>query len=398
MEVDVIIVGAGVGGASCALALAKAHNLRILLVERHLGPGNLNRGESLLPPITALLRRWGALDRCRAAGAREVGRMQFFHYRAGLLLDVPLTLPGVTDPYLVLPHPEIERVIVETAQETGRVEIRYRTRVVRLLENGGRVCGAVLASDGCREEEVRARLVVGADGAASAVRAAVGIELPRTQYNHALFIVDIDRPAGHPDVLRTELHPDGGILVVPGVGRLGLAALIRREHEQLFRSGSVEEKLSKLEGRSPLLAGRHPSPLGVHLYKLWRGHASRYWAPGVALLGDAIHVINPVMAQGMTMSIEDSAALARHAGTALAAGASASAIDEALFAYERERRPLNGAVIRSSHWMSRLFALGGPLGDAFHRWILELADSSLGRVLQKQIWSRFSASPEPQYA
>src|SRR5216684_8308683 len=90
-------------------------------------------------------------------------------------------------PYLVLPHPEIERVIVETAQATGRVEIRYRTRVVRLLENGGRVCGAVLASDGCREEEVRARLVVGADGAASAVRAAVGIELPRTQYNHALF-------------------------------------------------------------------------------------------------------------------------------------------------------------------------------------------------------------------
>lgn len=398
MEVDVIIVGAGVGGASCALALAKAHNLRILLVERHLGPGNLNRGESLLPPITALLRRWGALDRCRAAGAREVGRMQFFHYRAGLLLDVPLTLPGVTDPYLVLPHPDIERVIVETAQATGRVEIRYRTRVVRLLENGGRVCGAVLASDGCREEEVRARLVVGADGAASAVRAAVGIELPRRQYDHALFIVDIDRPAGHPDVLRTELHPDGGILVVPGVGRLGLAALIRREHEQLFRSGSVEEKFSRLEGRSPLLAGRHPSPIGVHLYKLWRGHASRYWARGIALLGDAIHVINPVMAQGMTMSIEDSAALARHVGTALAAGASASAIDEALFAYERERRPLNTAVIRSSHWMSRLFALGGPLGDAFHRWALELADSSLGRVLQKQIWSRFSASPEPQYA
>jgi 2-polyprenyl-6-methoxyphenol hydroxylase-like FAD-dependent oxidoreductase len=398
MEVDVIIVGAGVGGASCALALANAHNLRILLVERHLGPGNLNRGESLLPPITAILRRWGALDRCRAAGAREVDRMQFFHYRAGLLLDVPLTLPGVTDPYLVLPHPEIERVIVETAQVTERVEIRYRTRVVRLLENGGRVCGAVLASDGCCEEEVRARLVVGADGAASAVRAAVGIELPRTQYNHALFIVDIDRPEGHPDVLRTELHPDGGILVVPGVGRLGLAALIRREHEQLFRSGSVEEKFSKLEGRSPLLAGRRPSPVGVHLYKLWRGHASRYWAPGVALLGDAIHVINPVMAQGMTMSIEDSAALARHVGTALAAGASASAIDEALFAYERERRPLNAAVIRSSHWMSRLFALGGPLGDTFHRWTLGLADSPLGRVLQKQIWSRFSASPEQQYA
>src|SRR5260370_34374595 len=75
--------------------------------------------------------------------------MQFFHYRGGLLLDVPLTLPGVTDPYLVLPHPEIERVIVETAQATGRVELRYRTRVVRLLENGGGGSGRGFGSHRC---------------------------------------------------------------------------------------------------------------------------------------------------------------------------------------------------------------------------------------------------------
>ncbi|HEV3112372.1 MAG TPA: NAD(P)-binding protein [Candidatus Binataceae bacterium] len=91
---DVIIAGAGVGGAACALALAHAHDLRILLVERHPGPGNLNRGESLLPPVTALLRKWGALERCRDAGAREVGHMQFFHHRDGLLLDVLCACPG----------------------------------------------------------------------------------------------------------------------------------------------------------------------------------------------------------------------------------------------------------------------------------------------------------------
>ena len=129
---DVIVVGAGIGGAACALALAHAHDLRILLVDRHSGPGNLNRGESLLPPVTALLREWGALDRCRAAGAREVSRMQFHHYRGGVLLDVPLHLPGARDPYLVLAHPEIERVLVEAACATGRVETRYGRRVIRL--------------------------------------------------------------------------------------------------------------------------------------------------------------------------------------------------------------------------------------------------------------------------
>ncbi len=396
-EFDVIIAGAGVGGAACALALATAHGLRILLVERHRGPGNLNRGESLLPPVTALLRQWGALDRCRVAGAREVSRMQFFHHRAGLVLDVPLSLPDVRDPYLVLPHPAIERVFVEAAEATGRVEIRYRTRLMRLLEEGERVCGAVLCLDTGAEQQVSARVVIGADGAASVVRTGLGIELLRVPYDHSLFIVDVDRPEGHPDVLRTELHPDGGILVVPGAGRLGLAALVRREHEHLFRSGSVQEKFSRIEHRSPLLVGRRPSPLGVHLYKLWRGHAGRYWARGAVLLGDAIHVINPVMAQGMTMAIEDAAALARHLGPALEAGAVGTALDAHFAAYERERRAFNSAVIRRSHWMSRIFALGGSAGDALHRWACGLADSPVGHILQQRVWSRFATSPEPEY-
>ena len=49
---DVIVVGAGVGGAALALALSHAYDLRVLVVDRHSGPGNINRGESLLPPVT----------------------------------------------------------------------------------------------------------------------------------------------------------------------------------------------------------------------------------------------------------------------------------------------------------------------------------------------------------
>jgi 2-polyprenyl-6-methoxyphenol hydroxylase-like FAD-dependent oxidoreductase len=391
-EWDVVVAGAGVGGAACALAFAQEGGLRILLVERHAGPGNLNRGENLLPPVTALLARWGALERCRAAGAREVDQMQFFHHRTGLLLDMPLRLAGVTDPYLTLPHPEIERVLVETAQASGRVDVRYRTRVDGLLEADGRVSGAILRSTSGVEERVTCSLVVGADGAASRVRAALGIELPRRRYDHSLFGIDVDRPAGLPDVLRTELHADGGVLVVPGVERLGLAAVVRREHEHLFQSGSLEERYSHIARRSPLLEGRRPSSSGMYLYKLWRGHAARYWKPGAALLGDAIHVINPVMAQGMTMAIEDAAALAHHAGPALRGGA--TGVDAALAAYEARRRPFNASVIRNSHWLSLLFSLGGPIGDALHRSAFRLANSSVGRLAQQWVWSSFATSPE----
>lgn len=392
-DTDVVIVGAGVGGAACALALAHAHDLRVLLVERHPGPGNLNRGESLLPPVTALLRRWGALQRCYLAGARLMDRMQFFHFRHGLVMDVPLSLPDVSDPYLVLPHPAIERVFVQAAAATGRVEISYNTRFSRLLEERGRVCGAVLRRDGA-EHTVTARVVVGADGCRSRVREGLGIALPRKRYDHDLFIVDVDRPDNQPDVLRTELHPDGGILVVPGNNRLGLAALVRRQHAHLFRRGGVEEKFSQIERRSPLLAGRCPSAFGAHLYKLWRGHAPRYSARGAVLIGDAVHVINPVMAQGMTMAIEDAAALAQFMGPVLEADATVNALDAAFAEYEAVRRPFNAGVIRHSHWMSRLFALGGPFSDAIHRGICAAGSSSIGHALQRRVWSSFATSPE----
>ncbi len=395
---DVLIVGAGVGGAACALALAHRYNIRILLVERHRGPGNLNRGESLLPPVTALLETWGALARCREAGAREVRQMQFCHYRDGLLLDVPLVLPGISHPYMVLPHPDIERAIVETAVDTGRVDILYGTRATRLIDDNGRIRGARLSGPNGFEQDVRVRLVIGADGTNSAVRKALGIPFPRMLYNHALFIVDIDRPDNHPDVLRTEIHPDGGVLIVPGVGRLGLAAIVRREHEHLFQTGTLTDRYARIENRSPLLAGRRPSPVGTHLYKLWRGHALRYWAPGAVLAGDAVHLINPVMAQGMTMAIEDAAALARHFGPALEGKASEEEFDGIAASYEAERRPFNAAVIRNSHWASLLFSIGGPIGGVVHLRAFKLANSAVGRMVQKKIWSGFATSPEPHYA
>src|SRR5713101_6188084 len=131
----------------------------------------------------------------------------------------------------------------------------------------------------------------------------------------------------------------------------------------------------------------------LHLYKLWRGHAPRYAARGAVLLGDAIHVINPVMAQGMTMAIEDAAALAHHVGPALACGAVNEDLDGLFAAYERERRPINAGVIRWSHWMRWGFALGGPGVDVLHRRVFGLANSPLGRVAQRMVWSRFATSP-----
>jgi 2-octaprenylphenol hydroxylase len=370
---DVVIVGGGVGGLCAALGLQR-HGLKVLVLERRSGPGNVNRGDSLLPAVTAHLRRWGALDHLHAAGARPVSRMQIFDRRR-LLLEAPLS---ARSPYLVLPHPEIERALAAAALGSGRVEIRYGARCDGLLFTYGAVCG--VSSEGA---ELRARLVIGADGAASSVRRHLRLELPRRDYDHAFFIIDVDRPSDHDGAMRVVLHPDGGILMVPqGPDRVGLGVLVQARELPLFTSARHDEKLAAVEKRLGAKLRSHP---GAHLYQLSRGHARRYVTPGAALLGDAVHVTNPTAGQGMTMAVEDAAALARHAGPVLAAGGD---LGRALLAYQAERRPCNAAQLRWSHWLSLAYAGGGGLGDELRRRLCRFGGTELGKRLHQQLWTQ----------
>jgi 2-polyprenyl-6-methoxyphenol hydroxylase-like FAD-dependent oxidoreductase len=388
-DCDVLIAGGGVGGAALALALAHGHRLRVLVIERRSGPGNVNRGDSLLPAVTAHLHRWGALERVREAGARPVAKMQVFDgASARMLFEAPLTAPS-SAPYLVLPHPRIERALLDAAVATGRVEVRYGCRAERLLDDEGRVRGMrVVEQDAARE--LSAALVVGADGSSSFVRDALGLELESLPYDHGFFIIDVDRPDHYEDAMRIELCAEGGILVVPqDDGRVGLGVLVRPNEEALFRAGALEDKLAAIGQRSRLLAGRRAFP-GSHLYKVWRGHSSRYVARGAALIGDAVHVTNPTAGQGMTMAIEDAAALARHVGPIVAAGGQLGLLDRALATYERERHPRNEAAIRWSHWMSRGYAFEGRVASALRRQVFALGATPLGQHVQRRVWSRMA--------
>ena len=387
-DFDVLVVGGGVGGAALALALAHAHPLRILLVERRSGPGNVNRGDSLLPAVTAHLSAWGALDRIEEAGARRLSTMQVYDDGGErLLFQAPLAPLGSSAPYLVLPHPDIERALLDAARATGRVEVRYRSRAERFVEERGRVRGARLVEEAGATREVTAKLVVGADGASSTLRAALRIPLHCVPYDHGFFIVEVDRPPGYEDAMRVELCAEGGILVVPqGADRVGLGVLVRGDQEPLFRAGTIEDKLAAIGRRTRLLQRRRAFP-GAHLYKVWRGHAPRYVARGAALLGDSVHVTNPTAGQGMTMLIEDAAALARHVGPALAGG-DERRVEACLAAYERERRPANEALIRWSHWMSRAYSFDGEVAHGLRRRVLGLGATPFGQLVQRGIWSR----------
>ena len=384
---DAIVIGAGVGGAALALALARA-DLRVLLVERRSGPGNINRGDSLLPAVTRLLGGWGVLDRVRAAGAAPVEKMRVFHLTRGLLMEAPLADPA-GHPYLVLPHPEIERALTEEARATGRVDVRYRTRLTNLIEADGRVIGVELAAREGGVARETARLVIGADGSSSQLRTALGIDFVLAPYAAGYFIIDFERPRDYEDSMSLHLHRDGGVMVVPQrPGVVGVAALVHGPQMDLFRAGALDDKVAAIRARCPVLGSSAPLPRNAHLYALSRGHAGQYVARGAALIGDAIHVTNPTAGQGMTMAIEDAAALTRHAAPIIAAGGDDGGLDAALAAYQRERRPANDSLLRWSDFMGRFFAMRGAIGTELRARVFALGGHAVGQWIQRRVWSR----------
>jgi 2-polyprenyl-6-methoxyphenol hydroxylase-like FAD-dependent oxidoreductase len=112
------------------------------------------------------------------------------------------------------------------------------------------------------------------------------------------------------------------------------------------------------------------------------------------LIGDALHVTNPTAGQGMTMAIEDAAALARHIGPPLCAArraaADPTAVERALSDYERERWPKNDAQIRWSHWLSRCYALEGAWAEGLTTAVFRFGASRPGQAIQRLIWSRLA--------
>lgn len=387
-DCDVLIVGGGVGGMALALALTHAHPVRVLVIERRPGPGNINRGDSMLPAITRHLRTWGALDRFLANGANPVDKQQIFHPKDGLILEAPLVGPDGS-PYLVFPHPEIERTFADAARATGHVEVRFKTALRRLVEEDGRIRGAVIVDGKGVESTIRARLVVGADGSGSAVREQLGVPFLSTPYETGFYIVELERPAAYETAMRLDLHPHGAVMTMPQTPTtVGAAVLIHPSHRALFKAGTDQDRLEQIWKRAPVLNGMRFTPRGNHLYSLSRGHATAYVRQGAALMGDAVHVTNPTAGQGMTMAIEDAAALAERLAPRLAAQAHEAELDAGLADYERTRMPKNRELVRWSHWMGRLFAEGGDVGDEIRRRLFAFGNSSLGKAIHRTVWNK----------
>ena len=209
-----------------------------------------------------------------------------------------------------------------------------------------------LATDG--GESVEARLVVAADGAQSAVRAALGVRAGESAYGQQAVIAHVDTARFHDYTAYERFTPDGPIAVLPiGEGRSAIVWSLSPDAARRALALDDRAFLAELQAAFGLRLGRFTRVGLRQAYLLSLTQAERLTAPRAVILGNAAQSLHPVAGQGFNLALRDVALLAE-----LLADAGGDPGDPALLErYAAERAPDRQAVIRFTDALVRGFGL-----------------------------------------
>lgn len=296
-HVDAVVVGARCAGSAAATALARAGR-RVVAVDSSTFPSDTVSTHLLFAGSVAELAALGALERVEALGAPRMPVAMMSG--AGVEVRATYTPVGDIDYALCVRRSGLDAALVATARDAG-AEVREATKVSELIWDGSRVAGVRTVDRAGRSAELRAPLVIGADGRRSTVARAVGADRPyRSNPNQraCLYAYWHDPDSAWRRVaaqwregadLGTAFPCDDGlvlVLLMPPVDRVGKAE--ESYAAALDRLPGLRERLADCTRASRVRCVRDTT-------SYFRRSAGAGWA----LPGDAGHFKDPVTAQGI---------------------------------------------------------------------------------------------------
>ena len=368
MIADVIVVGAGPAGTSTAISLAW-RGRDVLLLDRAHFPRAKPCAEYLSPQASRVLHDLGVLETVERSGAAQLSGMAIRAPDGTCMLGefAGCAVAGFRDRGLSVRREVLDTILVERARAAGARVIEGARVTDVLRDAAGTVCG-VQFSRGSVHATARARLVVGADGLRSIVARRLGLAR-RARWPHRIALVTHYESVAEIGACG-EMHVerDGYVGVADVGGGVTTVALVVPAARGREIGGSDMRRAAFLEqwlAARPQLAQRFAQARRVSPVRAtgpFAARATRSWAPGVALVGDAADFFDPFTGEGIYAGLRGGELVARF-GDEMLGATSAQECLQALRRYEKARRSefggkwlverLIAAVVASPRLMNR---------------------------------------------
>lgn len=390
-EFDVIVVGAGMVGAATALALAQ-DGFEVALVEAH-APEAWSASDdidarvvALAPDAAALFESLGIWSEIIGKRASAYQRMQVWDAMAPGEVVFDAAEQGQAALGWIVENRLIQSVLwnaLSTQFTNGTAPTMLHPAEVVDVENQANAVVVTLA-DGRR---LRARVLVAADGAASPLRAKLGIATSGRDYAQRAVVAHVSTTRMHEATAWQRFQPGGTLAFLPlADGRSSIVwSLPNAETERVLALDDASFN-AELACAFDFRLGPVTSATRRFAFPLRLRLAERYLEGRSVLIGDAAHAVHPLAGQGVNLGLRDVRSLRAQLLKARARDTDIGAT-QVLRRYERERRSENMLAARGMDLIERVStpssaALSGMRGLALtgvsrigplRRWLGSLA-------------------------
>jgi len=370
-RLDIAVVGGGVVGAACALALSEL-GLEVALVEAQAPqPWRADRPDlrvyAFAPDNAALLQRSGVWTSVVAARVQPYRRMRVWDATGGSELQFDADAFGRNELGWIVEHGLlVDRLWAALPAANVRLHCPARVEALEQLQDGARL----RLDDGSR---IDANLVIAADGAESSVRALAGLEVDAHSYAQRGVVAYVETEHPHEQTAWQRFLPTGPLAFLPCADAASSIVWTLPEAEAA-RVMSLDDAAFDREltaafdarlGSTRVVSKRAAFPL--------RRQLAREYAIGrVLVIGDAAHVVHPLAGQGVNLGLRDVAALRDAIGQARSRRAD-YASPQRLARWARTRKSENAAAAHAFDGINRLFSNDGVAATLLRGPLLGLA-------------------------
>ena len=315
------IVGGGPAGMMLGFLLARA-GVDVLVVEKHADFLRDFRGDTIHPSTLQVVYELGLISQFLALPHQEV---QMLGAQVGGVF-VPIAdfthLPTYCKFLALMPQWDFLDFLADCARRYPSFSLWMRAEAQALIEESGRVVGLeVMTAEGKRD--VRADLVVGADGRHSLVRAHAG--LPVREFGAPMDVLwfRLSRRPGDPENTMGRFDPGRIFVLINRDTHWQCAFVIPKGSFERMRAGGIESFRETVAAEAPWAEDRVRELASwddVKLLTVRVDRLERWYRPGLLCIGDAAHAMSPVGGVGINLALQDAVAAANLLARPLAQG------------------------------------------------------------------------------